>query len=99
MIRKLEEWERPVETLKNGKTFHVETLLTSASTRYRKTKRNYNLGQPTVKIVIPPPVRYTVEDATFMFNSTLEQICERYNCSHDHAQRLKYYVPLIHDIK
>ena len=105
-MRELEEWERPEETLRNGKTFDVEQALRLSEQRYRETRVMYNLvrGRAVTKIAKTTQVRrrshkYTLEDAEFISSAELDQIQQRYNCTLTRARYLKYYVPPLYGLR
>lgn len=97
----MEEWERPEETLRNGKTFNVHQELLRADQQYRDTRIFINL-QKTNRAGMAAPRRttrsrkYTEDQARWISQASLAEIEQEYQCDLVRARYLKYYVPALY---
>jgi len=102
-MRELEDWERSILVLSNGKTIDVPAALIHCDNTYRLTKTTYNLStrrpivagrRPTERDIVV----YTHEEANWMHQHTVQEIAQRWNTSITAATRMKNYVPFINGI-
>ena len=101
MIRQLEDWEAQHITLPDGSVVSVAEQLELAHRRYKSTHRNHDLRSildGRKRPLTRPVPQYTFEDAQFMATASLDEICVKYRCNTAMAERLKRYIPRIHDI-
>ncbi len=98
-----EEYTRPVQTLKNGKTFVVAEQLAETRRQYELTRRTYNLMRKnsrgrtlTIYAGSEPRTRaqgkYTISDWQWMQDRSPQEIADRYGISAKQAYGVKHYV-------
>jgi hypothetical protein len=100
MIRQLEDWEARSITLPDGSVVSVAEQLEAAHRRYTSTRKTHHLRSildGRKKPPLRPVPQYTFEDARFMATASLDEICAKYCCNTAMAERLKKYIPRLHD--
>jgi len=101
MIRQLEDWEAQHITLPNGRVVSVAEQLEVAHRRYKSTRKTHDLRSildGRKRPLARPVPQYAFEDAQFMSTASLDEICAKYRCNTAMAERLKRYIPRLHDL-
>jgi hypothetical protein len=102
-MRELEDWETRIVVLPNGKTYDVLQELKKTEQKYKHTKQVYNLssgrkvydGKP---VADRNPKTYTNQEAHWIHNHTIEEIAARWSITTTAADRIKRYVPFLHNL-